>query len=76
MLHTFSSRGGNKALLALAAKGFHSPSVQSFHIDVHGPAGSAILQHIQNAEYRLPSLQTFNIESFGNVGHVLYAGNM
>lgn len=37
---------------------------------------SAVIQQLRKGGYKLPSLQSFNIESYGTVGHVLYAGNM
>jgi hypothetical protein len=36
----------------------------------------AVLEQLKKGGYKLPSLQSFNVESYGNVGHVLYAGNM
>lgn len=36
----------------------------------------AVIQQIKKGDYKLPSLQSFNVEAYGNVGHVLYAGNM
>ncbi len=36
----------------------------------------AVIQQLKKGGYKLPSLQSFNIEAYGTVGHVLYAGNM
>jgi hypothetical protein len=36
----------------------------------------AVIQQLKKGGYRLPSLQSFNVEAYGTVGHVLYAGNM
>ena len=36
----------------------------------------AVLEQIKKGGYKMPSLKGFNIESFGTVGHVIYAGNM
>lgn len=36
----------------------------------------AVLQQLKKGGYKMPSLQSFNVESFGTVGHVIYAGNM
>jgi hypothetical protein len=36
----------------------------------------AVLQQLKKGGYKLPALQSFNIENYGNVGHVVYAGNM
>lgn len=36
----------------------------------------AVVQQLKKGGYKLPSLQSFNIEAYGTVGHVLYAGNM
>lgn len=36
----------------------------------------AVIQQLKKGGYKLPSLQSFNVETNGTVGHVLYAGNM
>ncbi len=36
----------------------------------------AVIQQLKKGGYKLPSLQSFNVEAYGTVGHVLYAGNM
>ena len=36
----------------------------------------AVVQQMKKGGYKLPSLQSFNVETYGTVGHVLYAGNM
>jgi sialic acid synthase SpsE len=36
----------------------------------------AVLEQMKKGGYKLPSLEAFNIESFGTVSHVIYAGNM
>ena len=36
----------------------------------------AVIEQLRKGGYKLPSLKAFNIEPFGNVGHVIYAGNM
>ena len=36
----------------------------------------AVVQQLKKGGYKLPSLQSFNVETHGTVGHVLYAGNM
>ena len=36
----------------------------------------AVIQQLKKGGYKLPALQSFNVESYGKVGHVLYAGNM
>ena len=45
--------------------------------DVFSPeTRKAVLQQLKKGGYKLPSLQSFNVETYGTVGHVLYAGNM
>ena len=36
----------------------------------------AVVQQLKKGGYKMPSLQSFNVEAYGTVGHVLYAGNM
>lgn len=36
----------------------------------------AVIEQMRKGGYKLPSLEVFNVEPFGNVGHVIYAGNM
>lgn len=36
----------------------------------------AVIQQLKKGGYKMPSLQSFNVEAYGTVGHVLYAGNM
>jgi DNA-binding LacI/PurR family transcriptional regulator len=36
----------------------------------------AVLEQMKKGGYKMPSLKAFNIESFGSVSHVIYAGNM
>jgi hypothetical protein len=36
----------------------------------------AVVQQLKKGGYKLPSLQSFNVESYGNAGPVLYAGNI
>lgn len=36
----------------------------------------AVVRQLKKGGYKLPSLQSFNVEAYGTVGPVLYAGNM
>ena len=45
-------------------------------IDLSSSVKAAIAAQIAKGGYKLPSLQSFRIEEYGNVGAVLYAGNM
>lgn len=36
----------------------------------------AVIQQMQKGGYKAPSMMSFNVEAYGHVGHVLYAGNM
>lgn len=36
----------------------------------------AVIQQLKKGGYKMPSMQSFNAEAYGYVGHVLYAGNM
>ncbi len=36
----------------------------------------SVIQQIKKSGYKLPSLQTFNVEAYSNIVHVLHAGNM
>lgn len=45
--------------------------------DIVSPAvRQAVLEQLKKGGYKLPSLKSFNVEPYGNVGHVIYAGNM
>lgn len=51
--------------------------IQVLNSDVISPAvRKAVIQQLKKGGYKLPSLQSFNVEAYGPVGHVLYAGNM
>lgn len=47
------------------------------HSEIVSPAvRQAVLEQLKKGSYKMPSAKSFNIEPFGNVGHVIYAGNM
>lgn len=45
-------------------------------IDLPTSVKAAIAAQIAKGGYKLPALQSFSIEDYGNTGPVLYAGNM
>jgi hypothetical protein len=58
----------------LAINAYGAPMLNSETIS---PAvRKAVIQQLKKGGYKMPSLQSFNVETYGTVGHVLYAGNM
>jgi hypothetical protein len=37
---------------------------------------NAVIKQLKKGGYKLPAVQSFDVETYRNVGHVLYAGNM